>query len=91
MWPQHHHPSPLSPKPNPLNKLTGIGSYSQIPPLAKSSVSSHPVSNNQNNVNAKFPPFLNQPGSLFRYAWKTEQKVDWIKIPSACNMKKIGA
>lgn len=54
--PQHHAPSPSPPGPNPrpLKRLTGTGSNSHIPHLAKSSASSGPVRYNHTTTKPKF-------------------------------------
>jgi hypothetical protein len=41
--PQHHHPSPCVPSPNPRNSDTGIGSNNHTPPAAKSAHSKSAV------------------------------------------------
>jgi hypothetical protein len=83
---QHHHPNSFPPNPSPRSGLTGNGSYIQIPPLAKSSVSNGPVIYSQKFTNTKFPSILTRCGNSKRR--KIKAMLLCTMMPRACSRKK---
>lgn len=61
---QHHQPSLGLPKFNPRIILTGTGSISQVPPLARSSASREPLNSAQPKTKHIFAVLKYQGGSL---------------------------
>lgn len=84
--PHRHHPSPLK----PLTKLSGSGSYSQIPPPANSSAIHGPHHKHHATTTATFPALRIQRGIASRYPSFLSHILSarCAMMPTGCTAKK---